>query len=217
MWVETSSAPRERAGAAYGDVLRNPPFWRVLAVTVLVNPCLYFQVNWLPTYFVQQPGLAAGRELGLILTLIYIGLDRGYLTCGVAVRLLMGRGLTVSVVRRVVFSAATVLLALSCSVPFAPDVTAATVILVVVNIGVRSWISMYLAMAQEVSAKHVSTAVGLLGGWGSLAGALAMWAVGRVTRLTASFAIPMAAVSAAPVLAAAAGFAVSRERAGSVS
>ncbi|MEK7406376.1 MAG: hypothetical protein AAB225_14840 [Acidobacteriota bacterium] len=103
---------REPAAAAYGAVLRNPQFWRVLAVTILLNPCLYFQVNWLPTYFVQQRGLAAGRELGLILTLIYIGLDIGYLTCGVAVRLLMGRGLSVSAARRVVFSAATVLLAM---------------------------------------------------------------------------------------------------------
>jgi hypothetical protein len=58
------------------------------------------------------------------------------------------------------------------------------------------------AMAQEVSGTHVSTAIGILSGCGSLAGALAMWAVGRVTRQTASFAIPMSSVALATVLAA---------------
>jgi hypothetical protein len=57
-------------------------------------------------------------------------------------------------------------------------------------------------MAQEVSGTHVSTAIGILSGCGSLAGALAMWAVGRVTRQTASFAIPMSSVALATVLAA---------------
>jgi cyanate permease len=69
---------------------------------------------------------------------------------------------------------------------------------------------MYLTMAQEVNPAHVSTAAGLLGGSGSLAGALAMWAVGRVTRQTASFALPMAAVSAAAILAAVAAWMASR-------
>jgi len=69
---------------------------------------------------------------------------------------------------------------------------------------------MYLTMAQEVSAEHISTAAGLLGGSGSLAGALAMWAVGRVTHQTGSFAIPMIAVAGAGVLAALAGLAVTR-------
>ena len=68
--------------------------------------------------------------------------------------------------------------------------------------------SLYLTMAQEVSEEHVSTAAGLLGGSGSLAGAVAMWAVGKVTLETGSFAIPMIAVAVAGILAAVAGFAV---------
>jgi cyanate permease len=73
------------------------------------------------------------------------------------------------------------------------------------------WIAMYLTMAQEVSSEHVSTAAGLLGGSGSLAGALAMWAVGIVTQRTSSFDIPFASVTVATILAAGLGWRITSE------
>jgi nitrate/nitrite transporter NarK len=82
------------------------------------------------------------------------------------------------------------------------------VLLAIVNFAIGIWISMYLTLAQEVSNEHISTAAGLLGGAGALGGALAMWAVGRVTQATGSSAVPMAAVAVAGVIAAAAGYAI---------
>ena len=87
----------------------------------------------------------------------------------------------------------------------------AAVVMLLVEFGLGIWVAIYLTMAQEVSGTHVSTAIGILSGCGSLAGAPAMWAVGRVTRQTASFAIPMSTVALAAVLAALAGWAASRE------
>ena len=95
-------------------------------------------------------------------------------------------------------------------VPLLPMAGAVTA-LVIVNFGLGIWVAVYLTMAQEVSSSHVSTAIGILSGCGSLAGAVAMWAVGRVTRQTASFSIPMGTVAVAAVLAALAGWAASRE------
>ena len=57
-----------------------------------VNPCIYFCVNWLPTYFAQQRGLSPGRQLGWILTAIYFGLDIGNIVCGSAILALMRWG-----------------------------------------------------------------------------------------------------------------------------
>jgi cyanate permease len=199
------------AGTAYLEILRSAAFWRVFAITILVNPCLYFNLNWLPTYFAQQHGLQPGKELGFALTLIYLGLDLGYLCCGFGVRLLAGR-MPVAQARRIVFTAATALLCVSAAVPSIPGRGGAVGALMVVNFAIGMWIAMYLTMAQEVSEAHVSTAAGLLGGSGSLAGALAMWWVGRVTQQTGSFAIPLAAVSAAAIGAAVAGFRVTRSR-----
>ena len=103
------------------------------------------------------------------------------------------------------FTAATLLLCLSALVPVIPARSMAIAALMLVNFAIGIWISMDLTMAQEVSEANVSTAAGLLGGSGSLAGALAMWWVGKITQQTGSFAPPMAAVSVAAVLAAVAG------------
>ena len=207
--VFRARAPDSRSRySAYRDIIRSAGFWRVFAITILVNPCLYFNLNWLPSYFVQQRGLQ-GKQLGLTLTLIYLGLDLGYLAGGIGVRML-ARSRPVMVARRIVFGVATLLLCGSALVPAIEDASLAIAILIVANFAIGIWISMYLTMAQEVSAEHISTAAGLLGGSGSLAGALAMWAVGRVTHQTGSFAIPMIAVAGAGVLAALPGLAVTR-------
>jgi cyanate permease len=90
----------------------------------------------------------------------------------------------------------------------------AVFVLVAVNIGLGIWTATYLTKAQAISTSHVSTALGVLSGFGSLAGALAMWAVGKITQQTASFLIPMVAFSVTAVLAAIAGRAATREPAG---
>ncbi|MBI1787752.1 MAG: MFS transporter [Acidobacteria bacterium] len=140
----------------YSAILRDPQFWRVFAVTILVNPCLYFNLNWLPTYFVQQRGVAAGRELGGILALIYLGLDLGYLACGASAMMLARRGWPAPKSRRAVFLAATGLLLLSSIVPLLADRDHTVAALVVVNFALGVWISMYLTMAQEVSTTQPS-------------------------------------------------------------
>ena len=80
--------------------------------------------------------------------------------------------------------------------------------LVAVNLGLGIWNSMYLTIAQEVSSANVSTAAGTLSGFGSLVGAFAMWAVGRVTNSAGDFTIPMVSVTCgASALAAVGGWA----------
>jgi MFS transporter, ACS family, hexuronate transporter len=196
--------------AAYGEILRQRQFWRVFCVTILVNPCLYFYLNWLPTWLDQEVHLLDKTKLAGVLTGAYLGLDLGYLSSGAAVILLTRRGLSLRGARRAVFLGATALLLCSSVLPWQRELATIVPLLMVVNFALGVWITMYLTMAQEVNPTHVSTAAGLLGGSGSLAGALAMWGVGRVTRLTGSFGGPMMAVSVAAVLAAAAGWAVTR-------
>jgi ACS family hexuronate transporter-like MFS transporter len=194
---------------SYAAVLRAPLFWPVFAVAVLVNPCLYFLLNWLPTYFTQHHGTDLD-SLASILTLVYLGLDAGYLACGTAVLLFIRVGWSMSRARKTVLYSASVLLALACLAPYAPDLHSTGALFVAANFGAGCWIAMYLTMAQEVSQKHVSTAAGLLGGSGSLAGAFAMWLVGAVSHATESFDAPLFGLAAAAVLAAIAGTVVVR-------
>ncbi|MGB9606366.1 MAG: MFS transporter, partial [Bryobacteraceae bacterium] len=140
--VWRGSQPTVAAAGAYREILATGQFWRVFAITILVNPCLYFAVNWLPTYFVQERHLEPGRFLGGILTMIYLGLDADYLTCGFAVRRLSKRYGS-RAARRVVFLAASVLLLLTGAIPWLASTTAAAAALVLVNLGAGMWIAMY--------------------------------------------------------------------------
>ena len=214
VWREPESPQSRRSKfqlRVFAEIVKSPNFFPVLMVAVLVNPCLYFSVNWLPTYFAQNRGLAPGRQLGWILTLIYLGLDLGNLICGTAILTLVRRGWAVLAARRIVFLLATAPLLLCAAVPYLPLLSQAVGVLVAVNIGLGIWIAMYLTMAQDISRTHISTSIGVLSGSGSLAGALAMWGVGKVTHTTGSFAIPMAAFGVAAGLAAVAGCIASRK------
>src|SRR5437870_6805299 len=203
-------ALRESVVRVIRQIVKSPRFLPVLVVSVLVNPYLYFSVNWLPTYFAQQRGLSPGGQLAWILTAIYLGLDLGNLLCGASILALTRRGRPLLAARRTVLLAATAPLLACALVPLLPGLSQAVFVLVAVNIGLGVWVAMYLTMVQDVSASHVSTALGLLSGSGSLAGAVAMWAVGRVTQHTGSFVLPMAAFSVAAVVSAIGGCAASR-------
>jgi ACS family hexuronate transporter-like MFS transporter len=214
VWQEPSGSETKGSGfqfRIFAEIVRSPRFFPVLIVSILVNPCLYFSVNWLPTYFAQQRAVPPGRQFGWILTMIYLGLDLGNLICGTAILALARRGYRVLAARRIVFLLATLPLLFCASVPYLPFLYQAVCVLVGVNIGLGIWIAMYLTMAQDISRTHVSTTIGVLSGCGSLAGALAMWGVGKITHATASFAIPMAAFAVAAGLAAIAGCIASRE------
>jgi len=212
VWSDTPLEKRQARGPVniYRWMLQSSQFWYVLVVAVLVNPCLYYSVNWLPTYFVQARGLAPGRQLGWILTLTYLALDAGNIACGAAALCLTRLGCSLQSARRLVFLAATVLVGACAAVPFVKATSSAVLALAVVNLGLGIWVSMYLTMAQEVSSTHISTAAGTLSAFGSLVGALAMWAVGRITQRTGSFMIPMVSVAVAIAVSAIAGWAASR-------
>ena len=214
-----TSARTEGGGIAgllrvYLDFARSRKFWWVLVVSITVNPCFYFTVNWLPTYFVQARRLVPGAHLGGMLTVIFLALDIGNVGGGAGTLWLTRHKFSVETARRIVFLTATGLVGGCAIVPFVATAWGAVAALVAVNLGLGIWNSMYLTMAQEVSSANVSTAAGTLSGFGSLVGAFAMWAVGRVTNSAGDFTIPMVSVTVAIVLAAIAGWAASRRPAG---
>src|SRR6516162_5325629 len=138
--AETSGLPGQ--WRVFAGIARSPRFLPVLAVAVLVNPCLYFSVNWLPTYFAQQRGLAPGRQMGWILTAIYLGLDIGNIACGSAILMLTRWGNRVQSARRIVFVLATLAVVVCATVPVLPMAGAITA-LVFVNFGLGIWVAVY--------------------------------------------------------------------------
>jgi ACS family hexuronate transporter-like MFS transporter len=212
VWRDKSTVQCPRTHSAVASlltVLKSRRFFPVLVVALVVNPCLYFSVNWLPTYFVQQRGLPPGRQMGWILTAIYLGLDLGNLACGTGVLALTRRGYSMqSAWRIVIFVAA----ATACcgAVPLLANMRQAVAALIAVNFGLGLWTAMMLTMVQEVAPERVSTSQGIFGASGALAGAWAMTAVGAVTQATTSFTIPFVMVAVCAIMALAAGWIASR-------
>jgi ACS family hexuronate transporter-like MFS transporter len=212
VWRDPSDVGGARSGSAVAgllSVVKSPRFIPVLIVSLVVNPCLYFSVNWLPTYFFQQRGLTPGRQMGWILTSIYLGLDLGNLSCGTVILMLTRRGYSMRTAWRVVFAVAAAATACCGAVPLV-NLPQAVLALIAVNFGLGLWTAMMLTMIQEVAPARVSTSQGIFGASGALAGAWAMTAVGAVTQATASFTIPFLMVAVAAVTAVAAGWLASR-------
>ena len=207
VWVDADPAHHKQpVRAGIMSIVKSKAFVPVLLIAVLVNPCMYFSVNWLPTYFAQQRHLALGSQMAWILTAIYLGIDLGNIACGAGIIALTRRGYTISSARRVMFVLASIAVACCAAVPLLPYLSSAVAVLVTVNFGTGIWTAMYLTMAQEVSPKNPSTSIGILSGCGSLAGAWSMTAVGKITQSTGSFLIPMQMVAAAAVISAIAGW-----------
>lgn len=212
VWSATRVERQEIQGRGniYLRMIRSSQFWYVFVVVILLNPCFYYTVNWLPTYFAQERGLAPGRELGWVLTLSYLALDLGNIACGTLVLGLTRQSFSLKSARRIVSLVGTVAAAACALVPFVRATSSAVLALVATNFGLGIWDAMSLTMEQEVSDTHIATAAGTLSAFGSLVGALSMWAVGLITQRTGSFKIPMISVAVAMAVCAAAGWVVTR-------
>lgn len=174
--------------AALSPLLRSRAFWGLFLASSLLNPCMYFYVNWLPTYFketFQQYGL---KEQWLM-TFIYLALDLGYLSGGALSSLLSSR-VGPRRARILVIALGCVLSAGVAAVPLCGDVHAVTAILAAGAMGVGWFMSNYLSFAEEVSHERVSTVSGLLGAAGSVSGGVFMWLVGILAGGPLQFTIP---------------------------
>ena len=125
------------------DFVRSRQFWWVLVVSVTVNPCFYFTVNWLPTYFAQARHVVPGAQLGEMLTVIFLALDIGNIGGGACTLWLARRKYSVETARRIVFLSATGLVGVCAAVPFVPTLWGAVAALMAVNLGLGIWNSMY--------------------------------------------------------------------------
>jgi len=182
-----------------GPLLRSRRFWGLALASAFLNPCLYFYVSWLPTYFVER-GQGFGAALATLLVLIYLALDAGYISGGALVAWL-ARRMEVVRARRLVISAGTPLMVMVVLVPAAPTQAVATALLMLAAVGLGWFMVNYLAFAAEASSERVSTVSGLLGAAGSIGGAVFMSVVGLLSQRSGSFTLSFVVLGLLPVVA----------------
>ncbi|MBP8255879.1 MAG: MFS transporter [Opitutaceae bacterium] len=184
--VDRQSAAEEPA--TLGDIVRSRAFWGLAIATSFLNPLQYFYTTWIPRYFDKYAGVGFGAELAQRLIIVYLALDVG---------LWSGGGLIAWLARRWEVRKARLLVtaiggACMMTVPLvaiARDLNVITGIISLATFGLGWFMGNYLTFSAEVSRKRTSTAVGLLGGIGSLAGAGFMLLVGGSIERSGSFSL----------------------------
>ena len=182
------------------ELFRSRTFWGLFIASCFLQPLQYFYITWLPRYFEAYAGVAFGKELAQRLVIVYLTLDLGFLTGGALV-ILLARKLQVRQARTLVISVGALLMISIPVVSQLRDINWITAFLCIATFGLGWFQVNYLTFTSEVSVKRASTATGLLGGAGSLAGAAFMLFVGGTVERSGSFSIAFVIAGLMPLVA----------------
>jgi MFS transporter, ACS family, hexuronate transporter len=182
-----------------GEMVRIRRFWVLVVVSVSINICWHFLINWTPTYLKGERGLAfqAGNFLSAI---PFLAADIGNLGGGWLSRRLATRGRTAVRARQIVMSLCMLLIVSGISVSVAPNVAIAVIVLAVMAAGTAAFMANYFAFTQEVSSRHTGLVVGYLGGIGNLFVAGFQPFAGLVKDRTGSFSLIFLLIGIAPLI-----------------
>lgn len=186
--------------ASISEIFQSSAFWGLVVTTSFLNPLQYFYTTWLPRYFEKYAGVPFGAGLAQRLVIVYLALDAGLILGGLAVSWLSPR-IGLFGARRAGAAVGALCMATIPLVAWLKDLNAVTTVVCVATFGLGCFMVNYLACTSEVSTKKVSTAAGLLGGTGSLAGAAFMWLVGDLVTKSGSFGIAFVLAGAMPLVA----------------
>ena len=189
-----------------GEVVRLRRFWILVLVSISINICWHFLVNWLPTYFGEDLKLAAFvgpiRNLmeslhieadpkyiasGLLVALTFLAADVGNLGGGALSRYFAGRGMTPLKSRVVVMAGCTVLISGGAWVGVVGNDTVVLILIGLMAMGTAAFMANYFSFTQEVSPRYTGLVVGILGGLGNLFVARVLALAGEVKDVYGSF------------------------------
>ena len=149
------------------EVVRMHRFWLLAIVSISVNVCWHFLVNWMADYFQEDRGLGkiAG---GMVIAIPFMAADIGNLGGGALSRLLAQRGMPLIRARTMVVAASAILISSSVWVGAIQSNALVVSLLAVAALGTAAYMANYFAFCQEVSIRHTGLVVGILGGLGNL-------------------------------------------------
>lgn len=197
--------PRERlAGASWtaslGEIVRSRRFWVLVAVSILINICWHFLVNWIPDYLKSERKLKfqTGNYLS---TIPFLAADVGNLAGGWLSRRLAAAGRSAFRARLLVMAGASPMILGGLAIGLVGNDHAAVILVSIIALGTTAFMVNYFAFTQEVSTRHTGLVAGYLGALGNLFVAGFQPFAGRMHDLTGSHATVFAMIGLAPLLA----------------
>ncbi|MDR3634604.1 MAG: MFS transporter [Isosphaeraceae bacterium] len=173
-----------------GAVVRQRRFWILVLVSVTINVCWHFLVNWLPTYLKEDRALTGLAPLaqrfnalfhfegstkdlavGFLTAVLFLAADFGNLMGGTLSRWFTRRGMSPVRARTVVMIGCTLLIPSGVWVGLVRSDALVVVLIGLMAMGTAAFMANYFSFAQEVSARHTGLIVGILGGLGNLCAA----------------------------------------------
>ena len=110
--IEEDKEPVEESGKPVSilQLLRIRQAWGCFMARILIDPCTYFLIFWIPKYLQQEQGMSL-EQLGFFAWIPYVALAFGTIAGGVIPRSLINRGWSLNRARK------TVMLTASCLIP----------------------------------------------------------------------------------------------------
>jgi predicted MFS family arabinose efflux permease len=189
--AKTVAEQTARAGAesepGWRPILASARFWGFMLASFCGNTCLYFLMNWLPTFLIQDRHFTFNLKLGGVILIPYLGLDAGYMMSGFSVLYLALRWPVLRVRHWAIALAAVAMAGALMTTPFAETDTALVALLFLTTFGMAVWNSNYLSGVQEISSSKPAAVAGVIGSVGALGGAISLWLIGLMSQLPGGF------------------------------
>jgi ACS family hexuronate transporter-like MFS transporter len=171
----------------------------MVVVSISINICWHFLVNWVPTYLKDERGLR-GPTGDYLSAVTFLAADAGNLGGGFFSRFLAARGLNPTRARQAVMGLCTLMILAGLGVGVPQPDTSVLVLLSLMAAGTAGFMANFFSFSQEVSSRHVGLIVGYLGGLGNLFVARFQPIFGGIRDYTGSFALNFLVVGLAPLV-----------------
>jgi MFS transporter, ACS family, hexuronate transporter len=182
-----------------GEIVRLRRFWSLVVVSVSINICWHFLINWIPTFLKEERGLSY-QASNFLSAIPFLAADAGNLGGGWLSRQLAARGMSPTRARQLVMIACVLLIQANYGVSVARDNATVLVLLSVAAAATAAFMANYFAFTQEVSARRTGLIVGYLGALGNIFVAGFQPFAGKVKDLTGSFGPIFVIIGILPVI-----------------
>lgn len=180
-YIESNPEPQQELGRKISvwKLLRMKKAWGCFIARILIDPCTYFLIFWIPKYLQEEQGMSLAH-VGYFAWIPYLALAIGTVVGGIIPARLIGKGWTLNNARKTTMLTASLLIPLCCILLFNSTNWAIVIIAIAgVMFGHGLWGN--ITIPAEVFPKRVhGTLTGLGGTLGGVASILTQIAIGWV-------------------------------------
>ena len=181
------------------EIARLRRFWVLVVVSISINVCWHFLINWVPTYLRTERVMTMATS-GYLTAATFLAADLGNLGGGFLSLLLAALGIRVVRARLTVMSLCLIPILAGIGLAMPQGNISAVILLCLMAAGTAAFMANFFSFTQDVSARHTGLVVGYLGGLGNLTVAGYQPLAGALRDWTGSFIANFVIVGLAPLV-----------------